>query len=87
MEQIQASDIVDLHQRSNDLIRKLRWIGMEDEAHRLEQAVAACLPKQEVRWRLGHTAPTNAHRKQMLKDRIARVRRVTVVMFDSVLRE
>jgi hypothetical protein len=45
MEQIQASDIVDLHQRSNDLIRKLRWIGMEDEAHRLEQAVRSLPPE------------------------------------------
>jgi hypothetical protein len=28
------------------LIRKLRWIGMEDEAHRLEQAIRT-LPSEE----------------------------------------
>jgi len=28
------------------LIRKLRWIGMEDEAQRLEQAVSTLPPEQ-----------------------------------------
>jgi hypothetical protein len=28
------------------LIRKLRWIGLEDEAHRLEQAVSTLPPEQ-----------------------------------------
>jgi hypothetical protein len=28
------------------LIRKLRWIGMEDEAHRLELAIC-CLPPDQ----------------------------------------
>ena len=48
MEQIQANNVVDLHQQSNDwakLIRKLRWIGMEDEAHRLEQVVRSLHPE------------------------------------------
>jgi hypothetical protein len=28
------------------LIRKLRWIGLEDEAHRLQEAVRALPPEQ-----------------------------------------
>jgi hypothetical protein len=31
------------------LIRKLRWIGMEDEASRLQMAVCSLLPEEEER--------------------------------------
>jgi hypothetical protein len=30
------------------LIRKLRWIGLEDEARRLEQAVSTLAPEERV---------------------------------------
>jgi hypothetical protein len=42
MEQVPANSTVAVHQQTDDhakLIRKLRWIGMEDEARRLEVAV------------------------------------------------
>lgn len=43
-----ASNVIPVRQDSDDwerLIRKLRWIGMDDEARRLEQAVRS-LPSE-----------------------------------------
>jgi hypothetical protein len=46
----QQSNVTCMTERSPSewakLIRKLRWIGMEDEARRLEQAVSTLPPEQ-----------------------------------------
>jgi hypothetical protein len=42
MEQARADNVIVMPQQPNDwskLIRKLRWIGLEEEAHRLQLAV------------------------------------------------
>lgn len=49
MEALQGGAPSRAPQRSQDLpklIRKLRWIGMEEEAHRLETALAS-IPRDE----------------------------------------
>ena len=49
MEQAHADNVIDMPQQPNDwsnLIRKLRWIGMEEEAIRLQRAVRS-LPRDE----------------------------------------
>jgi hypothetical protein len=49
MEQMRESNVISMHQRpSSDwarLIRKLRWIGLEEEARRLELAVSTLPPE------------------------------------------
>ena len=47
MEYARADNLMTVAQRSNDwanLILKLRWIGMEEEAHRMQLAVGALPP-------------------------------------------
>ena len=53
MEQVRVDKVTDnvtfMPQEPNDrskLIRKLRWIGMEEEAHRLELAVGSLPPEE-----------------------------------------
>ena len=53
MEQVRVDMVTDnvtfMPQEPNDrskLIRKLRWIGMEEEAHRLELAVRSLPPEE-----------------------------------------
>jgi hypothetical protein len=49
MDQMQRDDLMLLDKRPQELsrlIRKLRWIGMEDEAIRL-QTIACTLPPEE----------------------------------------
>jgi len=49
METMPDRDAIRPHQAPQELaklIRKLRWIGMEEEAHRLEAAVAS-IPNDE----------------------------------------
>ena len=44
-----ASDVIVMPQLPNDWsksIRKLRWIGMEEDAHRLELAVRSLPPEE-----------------------------------------
>ena len=43
MEQVPSTEVIPAHQLPQDvakLISKLRWIGMDDEARRLQKAVA-----------------------------------------------
>ncbi|MGB6767558.1 MAG: hypothetical protein WBE50_05615 [Methyloceanibacter sp.] len=43
MEQVPSTEVIPAHQLPQDvvkLISKLRWIGMDDEARRLQTAVA-----------------------------------------------
>jgi hypothetical protein len=50
MEQASVDNVIVIPQPPNDqskLIRKLRWIGMEEEALRLQRAVRS-LPPEEV---------------------------------------
>ncbi len=47
MEKMPGKEAILAHQQPQDLaklIRKLRWIGMEDEACRLQRAVASLPP-------------------------------------------
>ena len=49
MEKLSGGEAIPAHQQPQDvakLIRKLRWIGMDEEAHRLQAAVAS-LPADE----------------------------------------
>jgi hypothetical protein len=49
MEEAPAENVIVVDHRSREwaqLIRKLRWIGLEEEAHRLELAVST-LPAEE----------------------------------------
>lgn len=50
MEQRFENNVVSIEQRPSSewapLIRKLRWIGMEEEARRLELAVSALPPEE-----------------------------------------
>ena len=49
MEQARGDDAVSLRQRADEwatLIRKLRWIGMDDAAYRLELAVRTLPPEE-----------------------------------------
>lgn len=50
MQQAQGSSVVSMHERPScewsKLIRKLRWIGLEDEARRLELAVSTLPPEE-----------------------------------------
>jgi hypothetical protein len=49
MEQPRAENVMLMHPHSHEwarLIRKLRWIGLDDEAHRLELAVST-VPAEE----------------------------------------
>jgi len=49
MQQVQADNVLPLEQKPScewaKLIRKLRWIGLEDEARRLELAVSTLPPE------------------------------------------
>jgi len=49
MQQVQADNVLRLDQKPScewaKLIRKLRWIGLEDEARRLELAVSTLPPE------------------------------------------
>jgi len=49
MQQVQADNVVRVDQKPScewvKLIRKLRWIGLEDEARRLELAVSTLPPE------------------------------------------
>jgi hypothetical protein len=49
MQQVQADNVLRVDQRPScewaKLIRKLRWIGLEDEARRLELAVSTLPPE------------------------------------------
>ena len=50
MDQARADNVIIMPKQQNDwskLIRKLRWIGMEDEARRLELAVRSLPPPEE----------------------------------------
>jgi hypothetical protein len=49
MEQARADNVIVMPQQPNDwskLIRKLRWIGLEEEARRLQLAVCSLPPEQ-----------------------------------------
>jgi hypothetical protein len=49
MEQRHSIDVTAVPQQPNDsakLIRKLRWIGMEEEAYRLQVAVRSLPPEE-----------------------------------------
>jgi hypothetical protein len=49
MEQARADNVIDMPQQPNDwskMIRKLRWIGMEEEAIRLQRAVRSLPPEE-----------------------------------------
>ena len=49
MNQLHAQTLIAMSHRPNELaklILKLRWIGMEDEAHQLERVVAS-LPRDQ----------------------------------------
>jgi hypothetical protein len=62
MEQARADNVIVMPQQPNDwskLIRKLRWIGLEEEAHRLQLAVRSLPPEQrEAPCQPGRLAPT-----------------------------
>jgi hypothetical protein len=64
MQRTESDHVIFVNQRSSwewaKLIRKLRWIGLEDEARRLELAVSALPPDKEVVFRPSHPAPTSA---------------------------
>jgi len=49
MQQVQADNVLRVEQKPScewaKLIRKLRWIGLEDEARRLELAVSTLPPE------------------------------------------
>jgi hypothetical protein len=49
MDQVRADNVIIMPKQQSDwskLIRKLRWIGMEDEARRLELAVRSLPPEE-----------------------------------------
>jgi hypothetical protein len=49
MDQARADNVIFMPKQQDDwskLIRKLRWIGMEDEARRLELAVRSLPPEE-----------------------------------------
>jgi len=50
MEQVRESDVISIDQQSPrewaKLLRKLRWVGLEDEARRLELALSTLPPEQ-----------------------------------------
>jgi hypothetical protein len=49
MEQACENKVVSINSESRDwarLIRKLRWIGLDEEARRLEQAVSTLPPEE-----------------------------------------
>jgi len=50
MEQARESDVISIDQQSPrewaKLLRKLRWVGLEDEARRLELALSTLPPEQ-----------------------------------------
>jgi len=50
MEPIKQSNVIAINERPQHewatLIRKLRWIGFDDEARRLEQAISTLPPEQ-----------------------------------------
>jgi hypothetical protein len=50
MEQIPSDKVISIHQQSPHewvkLIRKLRWIGLEEVAQRLETAVSTLPPEE-----------------------------------------
>ena len=50
MEQARTDNVIVMPQQPNDwskLIRKLRWIGMEEEAIRLQRAVRSLPPEEQ----------------------------------------
>jgi len=50
MQHVANDDVISLNERSSGewtkLIRKLRWIGLEEEARRLELAVSTLPPEE-----------------------------------------
>src|SRR5215472_18513034 len=66
MQQTDRDPVISVTQRSSwewaKLIRKLRWIGLEDEARRLERAVSTLPPEERGVCRPGPSAPTRARR-------------------------
>jgi hypothetical protein len=49
MQEARKDGVISVSQSSREwarLIRKLRWIGLEEEAHRLELAVSAVPPEE-----------------------------------------
>lgn len=49
MEQARADNVIVMPHQQNDwskLIRKLRWIGLEEAAHRLQLAVRSLPPEE-----------------------------------------
>jgi hypothetical protein len=62
MEQARADNVIVMPQQPNDwskLIRKLRWIGLEEEAHRLQlKRCVVCRPNKEAPCQPGRLAPT-----------------------------
>ena len=52
MEPTRGRNVIEMGDRSSDewarLIRKLRWIGLEDEARRLEVAISTLPPDERV---------------------------------------
>ncbi len=50
MEPIEQSNVIAINERPQHewakLIRKLRWIGFDDEARRLEQAISTLPPEE-----------------------------------------
>jgi hypothetical protein len=50
MEQMRESNVISMDQRPSSewarLIRKLRWIGLEEEARRLELALSTLPPEE-----------------------------------------
>ncbi len=50
MEQMRESNVISMDQRPSSewarLIRKLRWIGLEEEARRLEVALSTLPPEE-----------------------------------------
>jgi coenzyme PQQ precursor peptide PqqA len=63
MEQVPSTEPVPAHQPPEDaakLISKLRWIGMDDEARRLQTVVARLPQTQEAQLRQSRSALTDA---------------------------
>ena len=64
MQQTDRDPVISVTQRSSwewaKLIRKLRWIGLEDEARRLERAVSTLPPEERGCVSAGPSAPTRA---------------------------
>jgi hypothetical protein len=64
MEQARKDNVIVMSQQEwcgwARLIRKLRWIGLEDQALRLELAVRTLPPKEEAACRVNRSKPTMA---------------------------